>query len=103
VLSGELSELLAGRSIRSSSGSTPPSMPCSITDRVAVRSRRHGTGSRGGLVHSTTHAVIGLGCRFPGDISSPDALWQFLSRAFRGHRSPAERSTLAEATAVGAS
>ncbi len=24
-------------------------------------------------------AVIGLGCRFPGDISSPDELWQFLS------------------------
>src|SRR4029077_18409959 len=23
-------------------------------------------------------AVIGLGCRFPGDISGPDALWQFL-------------------------
>ena len=24
-------------------------------------------------------AVIGLGCRFPGDISSPEELWQFLS------------------------
>ena len=23
-------------------------------------------------------AVIGLGCRFPGEISGPDALWQFL-------------------------
>ncbi|MCV7165650.1 type I polyketide synthase [Mycobacterium stomatepiae] len=23
-------------------------------------------------------AVIGMGCRFPGDISGPDALWQFL-------------------------
>ena len=24
-------------------------------------------------------AVIGLGCRFPGDIAGPDSLWQFLS------------------------
>src|SRR5258705_11465534 len=23
-------------------------------------------------------AVIGLGCRFPGEISGPEALWQFL-------------------------
>ena len=25
-------------------------------------------------------AIIGMGCRFPGDINSPDELWQFLRR-----------------------
>ena len=80
VLSGELSELL-GRPVspvefwqyptinalaRFLTGSEPESAPEAMVSR-----------ERGSMDEPI--AVIGLGCRFPGDISGPESLWQFLS------------------------
>jgi phthiocerol/phenolphthiocerol synthesis type-I polyketide synthase B len=80
VLSGELSELL-GRRIspvelwqhptigdlaRALAGSDPEADAEPIPDS-----------NRGSMDEPI--AVIGLGCRFPGDIAGPDAFWQFLS------------------------
>ena len=77
VLSGELSELL-GRPVspvefwqhptiddlaRFLSGSQPDAEPVLDPDRGSV---------------GEPIAVIGLGCRFPGEIAGPEALWQFL-------------------------
>jgi phthiocerol/phenolphthiocerol synthesis type-I polyketide synthase B len=77
VLSGELSELL-GRRVspvefwqhptisdlaRFLSGSESDAEPVTEPDRGSM---------------DEPIAVIGLGCRFPGGISSPEALWQFL-------------------------
>jgi phthiocerol/phenolphthiocerol synthesis type-I polyketide synthase D len=42
-------------------------------------------------------AVIGLGCRFPGDCDSPEALWQFLSEGKNARSEvPSERWALSE-------
>ena len=79
VLSGELSELL-GRPVspvefwqyptinalaRFLTGSEPESAVEALADPIG---------------HSVDEpiAVVGLGCRFPGEITGPDALWQFL-------------------------
>jgi phthiocerol/phenolphthiocerol synthesis type-I polyketide synthase B len=77
VLSGELSELLGrrvspvefwqhptiGDLARFLSGSEPDTEPVLDPDRGSV---------------DEPIAVIGLGCRFPGGIAGPEALWQFL-------------------------
>ena len=77
VLSGELSELLCrrvspvefwqhptiGDLARFLSGSGPDTEPVLDPDRGSV---------------DEPIAVIGLGCRFPGGIAGPEALWQFL-------------------------
>jgi phthiocerol/phenolphthiocerol synthesis type-I polyketide synthase D len=77
VLSGELSELLGrrvspvefwqhpsvGHLARFLSGSEPEAEPVIEPDRGSM---------------DESIAVIGLGCRFPGDIVGPEALWQFL-------------------------
>ena len=80
VLSGELSELL-GRPVspvefwqyptinalaRFLTGAEPESAAEAMVSR-----------ERGSMDEPI--AVIGLGCRFPGDIHGPEALWQFLS------------------------
>ena len=80
VLTGELSELL-GRTVspvefwqyptinalaRFLTGGEPEPFA------EAVASREHGS-------MNEPIAVIGLGCRFPGDIHGPEALWQFMS------------------------
>lgn len=78
VLCGELSELL-GRKVSPVELWQHPSMaelarfliePESADEESAPEPGRLGT--------DEPIAVIGLGCRFPGDINSPDALWQFL-------------------------
>ena len=81
VLSGELSELLGRTCRRSSSGSTrrSPTLVRFLTDPESAadrrsRSRRPDHGS----LKDEPIAVIGLGCRFPGGIHGPDALWKFL-------------------------
>jgi phthiocerol/phenolphthiocerol synthesis type-I polyketide synthase A len=81
VLSGELSELL-GRSIspvefwqyptinalaQFLTGSQPESVP----EAVVADDAADGVGDE-------PIAVIGVGCRFPGDIGGPDGLWRFL-------------------------
>jgi phthiocerol/phenolphthiocerol synthesis type-I polyketide synthase D len=77
VLSGELSELLGrqispvefwqhpsvGHLARFLSGSESEAEPVIEPDRDSM---------------DESIAVIGLGCRFPGDIGGPEALWQFL-------------------------
>ncbi len=77
VLSGELSELLCrrvspvefwqhptiGDLARFLSGSEPDTEPVLDPDRGSM---------------DEPIAVIGLGCRFPGGIAGPEALWQFL-------------------------
>ncbi len=82
VLSGELAELV-GRpvspvefwqypSVNSLiSFLMTPEAPSSAADTVVD------PGQRGAL--DDRIAVVGLGCRFPGDISGPEALWRFLS------------------------
>ncbi|MEO6794492.1 MAG: type I polyketide synthase [Mycobacterium sp.] len=78
VLCGELSELL-GRKVSPVELWQHPSVaelarfliePESADEESAPESSRLGT--------DEPIAVIGLGCRFPGDINSPEALWQFL-------------------------
>ena len=85
VLSGELSELL-GRPVspvefwqyptinalaRFLTGSEPESAAEAMVSR-----------DRGSMDEPI--AVIGLGCRFPGDIGGPESLWQFLSEGRLG-------------------
>ncbi|WP_234783331.1 beta-ketoacyl synthase N-terminal-like domain-containing protein, partial [Mycolicibacter heraklionensis] len=78
VLCGELSELL-GRKVSPVELWQHPSVaelarfliePESADEESAPEPGRFGT--------DEPIAVIGLGCRFPGDINSPDAMWQFL-------------------------
>lgn len=78
VLCGELSELL-GRKVSPVELWEHPSVaelarfliePDSADEESAPEPGRLGT--------DEPIAVIGLGCRFPGDINSPEALWQFL-------------------------
>lgn len=78
VLCGELSELL-GRKVSPVELWEHPSVaelarfliePESADEECAPEPGRFGS--------DEPIAVIGLGCRFPGDINSPDALWQFL-------------------------
>ncbi|OBY29434.1 type I polyketide synthase [Mycolicibacter kumamotonensis] len=78
VLCGELSELL-GRKVSPVELWEHPSVaelarfliePESADEESAPEPGRFGT--------DEPIAVIGLGCRFPGDINSPEALWQFL-------------------------
>lgn len=78
VLCGELSELL-GRKVSPVELWQHPSVaelarfliePEAADDESTPEPGRFGT--------DEPIAVIGLGCRFPGDINSPDALWQFL-------------------------
>lgn len=78
VLSGELAELL-GR----------PVSPVDIWENPTVNSLAHALtypdaqaedgadGGAGGTAEAI--AIIGLGCRFPGDVNSPDALWDFMT------------------------
>ena len=79
VLSGELSELL-GR----------PVSPVEFWEHPTINALVHfltgsgadaGAGAAVDLDRGSPNepiAVIGLGCRFPGDICGPEALWQFL-------------------------
>lgn len=78
VLCGELSELL-GRTVSPVELWQHPSVaelarfliePESADEDSTPEPRRFGT--------DEPIAVIGLGCRFPGDINSPETLWQFL-------------------------
>ena len=78
VLCGELSELL-GRKVSPVELWQHPSMaelahflisPEAADEESVPESNRFGS--------DEPIAVVGLGCRFPGDIDSPDALWQFL-------------------------
>lgn len=78
VLCGELSEVL-GRKVSPVELWQHPSLaelarfliePESADEESTAEPGRFGT--------DEPIAVIGLGCRFPGDINSPDALWQFL-------------------------
>ncbi|HLS00042.1 MAG TPA: beta-ketoacyl synthase N-terminal-like domain-containing protein, partial [Mycolicibacillus parakoreensis] len=78
VLCGELSELL-GRKVSPVELWEHPSVaelarfliePDSADEESSPEPGRFGT--------DEPVAVIGLGCRFPGDIGSPEALWQFL-------------------------
>src|SRR6478735_2428925 len=80
VLSGELSELLRR-----------PVSPVDFWQNPTINALAHAlvhpgsepavgsfTGTAGGSLNEPI-AVIGLGCRLPGDIHGPDALWDFLS------------------------
>ena len=78
VLSGELSEVV-GR----------PVSPVEFWEHPTVNALAGfltGSESESDAEATVTHdrsmdesiAVIGLGCRFPGDINGPESLWQFL-------------------------
>ena len=78
VLSGVLSELL-GR----------PVSPVDIWENPTVNSLARALthpdapavdSAEGGAVGMTEPiAIVGLGCRFPGDVNGPDALWDFMT------------------------
>ena len=81
VLSGELAELL-GRPVSPVEFWQHPTINALVGFLTAPESESAADptvpSDRAGSVDEPI-AVIGLGCRFPGDISGPDALWQFLS------------------------
>ena len=81
VLSGELAELL-GRPVSPVEFWQHPTINALVGFLTAPESESTADptvpSDRGGSVDEPI-AVIGLGCRFPGDISGPDALWQFLN------------------------
>ncbi|WP_370331363.1 acyltransferase domain-containing protein [Mycolicibacterium hippocampi] len=79
VLTGELSELL-GRTVSPVEFWQYPTINALAkfltggeVDAVADASPAHRSSTEESI------AVIGLGCRFPGDIHGPDELWEFLS------------------------
>ena len=62
--------------LRSTSGSFPRSALCRV-----ISQRREAPSETSPVVEAAINepiAVVGLGCRFPGDIYGPEALWQFL-------------------------
>src|SRR6476646_6615092 len=79
VLSGELAELL-GRPVSPVEFWQHPTINALVGFLTAPESEStadaSGPSDRGSVDEPV--AVIGLGCRFPGEISGPDALWQFL-------------------------
>ena len=80
VLSGELAELL-GRPVDPVEFWQHPNINA-LLDFLTGSPEVTATGSSGSAESPTLDepiAVIGLGCRFPGDISSPEELWEFLS------------------------
>jgi phthiocerol/phenolphthiocerol synthesis type-I polyketide synthase B len=80
VLSGELAELL-GRPVSPVEFWQNPTINALVEYLTAPESDHQADAalptSRGSVDEPI--AVIGLGCRFPGGISGPEALWQFLS------------------------
>ena len=80
VLSGELAELL-GRPVDPVEFWQHPNINA-LLDFLTGSPEVTATGSSGSAESPTLDepiAVIGLGCRFPGNISSPEELWEFLS------------------------
>ncbi|OBH19908.1 type I polyketide synthase [Mycolicibacter sinensis] len=78
VLCGELSELL-GRKVSPVELWQHPSVAELAKFLIEPESAdEESTPEPGRLGSDEPVAVIGLGCRFPGDIDSPEALWQFL-------------------------
>lgn len=79
VLSGELSELL-GRTVSPVDFWQHPSIT-ELARFLTAEESETGVESAADPGHRSLDepiAVIGLGCRFPGDIAGPDAFWQFL-------------------------
>jgi phthiocerol/phenolphthiocerol synthesis type-I polyketide synthase B len=80
VLSGELAELL-GRPVSPVEFWQNPTINALVEYLTAPDSDRQADPAlpTGRSPVDEPIAVIGLGCRFPGGISGPEALWQFLS------------------------
>jgi phthiocerol/phenolphthiocerol synthesis type-I polyketide synthase C len=77
VLAGELSELL-GRSVSPLDFWEQPTINALSSHLMAPEQQAEpDTVDHGGSPNDPI-AVIGLGCRFPGGITGPEALWQFL-------------------------
>jgi phthiocerol/phenolphthiocerol synthesis type-I polyketide synthase D len=79
VLSGELAELL-GRPVSPVEFWQHPTINALVEYLTAPESNTQAdtADSAGRRWVDEPIAVIGLGCRFPGDIGGPEALWQFL-------------------------
>lgn len=79
VLSGELSERL-GRSVSPVDFWQNPTINALAAALLNPDVEAAGTvpGATGGMLNEAI-AVIGLGCRLPGDIHGPDELWDFLA------------------------
>ena len=80
VLSGELSERL-GRAVSPVDfwqNPTINSLAIALLNPDADAPDGDGAGAAA-ATHNEPIAVIGLGCRLPGDIHGPDALWNFLA------------------------
>src|SRR6476661_569351 len=79
VLSGELSELI-GRPVSPVDFWEHPTI--TTLARFLASAEPESVAGTGGdqVVRATDEpiAVIGLGCRFPGEIAGPEAYWQFL-------------------------
>jgi phthiocerol/phenolphthiocerol synthesis type-I polyketide synthase B len=80
VLTGELSELL-GRTVSPVEFWQYPTVNAlaRFLTGGAPDPAAEATVGREGVSTDEPIAVIGLGCRFPGDIRGPESLWQFLS------------------------
>ncbi|SPM37845.1 polyketide synthase [Mycobacterium numidiamassiliense] len=94
VLSGELSQLL-GRPVSPIEFWEHPTINALAAYLTAPAPDQDAAAALNRPAHSSLDepiAVIGMGCRFPGGISSPDALWQFLvDRGCSIGEVPAER------------
>ena len=94
VLSGELSDLL-GRPVDPVEFWQYPSINALLDFLTGSPSAAAAPGAEQPHPHDEPIAVIGLGCRFPGDISGPDELWRFVSEGRSAvSEVPAGRATL---------